>query len=163
MSVVRGDATAFGWNLTDGVYNHDLEHNVGSEKDREKITRELEKDLARMQAYFKSIALAPFSIRTDRTEDTQIGDIGFIPAANWEYVGAQGFGDAEQIILKNDRGSNVAIVKKSDFLFPPPQSGKFRIGKKLNKLVALVEQDGKWIIQATDYHGEPSAKKVANK
>ncbi len=130
MYVSRGDFTAFGWNRSDGVFNHAIEHNEGGEKGREMIVRGLEKDHVKMLAYFKTIVMPPFSIRSDRTEDAQIGGVGFTPVANWEYAGSEGFGDAEQIVLKNDRRSDVAIVKKSDFLFPPPETGKFRVGRK---------------------------------
>jgi len=136
--VVRNDTTIFKWDKSEGLDN-------GSS----------DKDLAKLRQHFKKVALlASFA-------DFKIGETRDNDASLWRTKATSGYGDDEQIVLGAIGELYTVIVKRSDFLFMPPQEGSFRLGRKVGKLVALVEHEGKWFIPATDYYARIG--KVAEK
>jgi|GEM_PF-4144965 len=136
ISVSVGDITKFYWNATDGLTK-------GSRSEHDKL-----------RTYIKRHTLPAFKLESDRTIDAHVGDTRYFPVVTWELVGTSGTND-RKFILKNSRGGT-AIVNEHDFLFKPPTADTFRLGRKLNKIVALVEKDGAWFVPATDYYELPT-------
>lgn len=123
-----------------------------------------QKDLERLQKKFKEIALPPLKVVSYRTEETQVSHTFYVNSpVTYEVAGNISSDSVSgcKFILKDEHGDLAEIVE-GEFLLPPPKTGKFRLGKKMGKLVALVEKDGAWMIPATDFY-PMSVTKTASK
>lgn len=125
ITVVKDDSVVFQWN----------EKKKGFTKGDEKMLLKLRKE-------FQKIKLPPIRLEARHfTQDAQVGRAEYVGRiVEYAVVGRMDeFSlENERVVLRDPRG-DLSSVKCADFLFPPPKSGKFRLGRKMGKFFALVE------------------------